>query len=209
MLHYVQTLRSRPPCTDWTHAGSGRPLPLAECAVQRPDLWQLLPIAGCQENSGLSGPPKGCGLQAFISWSGDSLDIANSHFQCLLSDLSSDTFSPHLRHRYLPLIPCANLSPFTVFLSFHVPELGDPILTRGRKTNQLCPYQLPATHAQTRHMCASHIHTSMHLFSLPPFSFSFLSTQPPAPTSISQTYLVMLFPYSEPFEDRQPLQGKQ
>lgn len=62
---------------------------------------------------------------------------------------------------------------------------------------------------QTRHMCASHIHTSMHLFSLPPFSFSFFSTQTPAPTSISQTYLAMLFPYSEPFEDCQPLQGKQ
>lgn len=146
MLCYTQTLRSRPPFADWTHGGSGRP--------------------GCQEHTGQSRPPKGCGLQAFISWSGDSLDTANSHFQCLFSDLSSDTFSPHLGHWHLPLIPCANLSPFTVFLSFHVSELGDPILTRGRKTNQLCPYQLPATHADQAHVCITHTHK--HAFIFPP-----------------------------------------
>ena len=117
------------------------------------------PAAGSQEPSGLNGLLRPLDYRLSSPRALTASATTNSHFCCLLSDLSSDTFSPHLSPRHLPLIPCAN-RPSAVFLPFFsCPRAERPCLNQRKKNSQTYKHTLTCTHTHTHTHTCTHIQT--------------------------------------------------
>ena len=133
------------------------------------------PPAGCQGypdlNSLLRRPDYRLSSPGLLP----ALAITDSHFCCLLSDLSSDAFSPLLSHWHLPLIPCANLAHRGLSSFFSCPRAGVPYFNQRKKNLQTYKHARVSKHTHTQNTHAhtythmhthTNAHTYMHLFSL-------------------------------------------